>query len=200
MCLPLLWNCWRSSTAVSMEQSPSWEVNMSSASQKIPHVWWNRKVHYHIHEDRNQFLYWARSIQSMSPSHFLEIHFHTIPHPLLSLPHPDPVYTSPLPHTCYMPSPSHSSQFDCRHNIWWVQIIKLLCIWPSRLPCYLVPLRSKYSPQHPILKHPQPTFHPRCERPSYTLIQNTRHNYSCVYFIVCIFYSKLEGQRFCTEW
>ena len=24
-------------------------------------------------------------------------------------------------------------------------------------PCYLVPLRHKYSPQHPILKHPQPT-------------------------------------------
>ena len=23
--------------------------------------------------------------------------------------------------------------------------------------CYLVPLRPKYSPQHPILKHPQPT-------------------------------------------
>jgi hypothetical protein len=28
----------------------------------------------------------------------------------------------------------------------------------SPLPCYLVPLRPKYSPQHPILKHPQPTF------------------------------------------
>jgi hypothetical protein len=25
----------------------------------------------------------------------------------------------------------------------------------SPLPCYLVPLRPKYSPQHPILKHPQ---------------------------------------------
>jgi hypothetical protein len=27
----------------------------------------------------------------------------------------------------------------------------------SPLPCYLVPLRPKYS-QYPILKHPQPTF------------------------------------------
>jgi hypothetical protein len=26
------------------------------------------------------------------------------------------------------------------------------------LPCYLVPLRPKYSPQYPILKHPQPTL------------------------------------------
>jgi hypothetical protein len=28
----------------------------------------------------------------------------------------------------------------------------------SPLPCYLVPLRPKYSPHHPILKHPQPTL------------------------------------------
>jgi hypothetical protein len=29
------------------------------------------------------------------------------------------------------------------------------------LPCHLVPLRPKYSPQHPILKHPQLTFLPQ---------------------------------------
>ena len=28
----------------------------------------------------------------------------------------------------------------------------------SPLPCHLVPLRSKYSPQHHILKHPPPTI------------------------------------------
>jgi hypothetical protein len=27
----------------------------------------------------------------------------------------------------------------------------------SPLPCYLAPLRPKYSPQHPLLKHPQLT-------------------------------------------
>jgi hypothetical protein len=27
----------------------------------------------------------------------------------------------------------------------------------SPLPCYVVSLRAKYSPQHPILKDPQPT-------------------------------------------
>jgi hypothetical protein len=39
-------------------------------------------------------------------------------------------------------------------------------------PRYLVPLRPKYSPQLPILKHPQPTFLPQCERPSFTPIHN----------------------------
>jgi hypothetical protein len=38
-----------------------------------------------------------------------------------------------------------------------------------------------YSPQHPIVKHPQPTFLPQCERPSFTPIQNNKHNYSTVY-------------------
>ena len=39
-------------------------------------------------------------------------------------------------------------------------------------PCCLIPLRPKYSPQHPILKHPQPTFFPQCQWPSFTPIQN----------------------------
>ena len=44
----------------------------------------------------------------------------------------------------------------------------------SPFPCHLVPLMPKYSPQHPILKHPQPKFLPQCERPSFTPIQNNR--------------------------
>jgi hypothetical protein len=43
----------------------------------------------------------------------------------------------------------------------------------SPLPCYLVPFRPKYSPQHPILRHCQPKFLPECERPSFTPIKTT---------------------------
>ena len=46
----------------------------------------------------------------------------------------------------------------------------------SSIPRYLVPPRSKYSPQHHILKHPQLPFLPQCQRPSFTPIQNNRQN------------------------
>jgi len=52
--------------------------------------------------------------------------------------------------------------------------------YAKTFPCYLVPLRPKYSPQHPILKHSQRTFLPQCQRPSFTPIQNNRQNYSSV--------------------
>jgi hypothetical protein len=43
-------------------------------------------------------------------------------------------------------------------------------------PSYLIPLRLKYSPQHPIVTHPQPTFLLQCERPFFTPIQNNMQN------------------------
>jgi len=39
-----------------------------------------------------------------------------------------------------------------------------------------LPLTSKYSPQHPVLRHPQFMFFSLCERPSFTPVQNNRCN------------------------
>jgi len=33
-----------------MDQSPSWAANRFSATQKIPHILWNPKIHYCIHK------------------------------------------------------------------------------------------------------------------------------------------------------
>jgi hypothetical protein len=71
--------------------------------------------------------------------------------------------------------------FDHPHNTGWgVQILKLLFVYLSPLPCNPVPLRSKYPSQHLILEHSQPTFLPQCERSSFTPIQNSKQNYTCV--------------------
>jgi hypothetical protein len=50
--------------------------------------------------------------------------------------------------------------------------MKLFIMNFSSLPCYLVPLRPKYSPQHPIVKHPQPTFLPQCQRHLLVIMNN----------------------------
>ena len=139
----------------------------------------------------------ARSVQSTSPSHFLKIQLNIIfPSPPrstkwflpLRFPHQNPVYTPLLPHTCYIACSSQSPLIDHPNSVWWgVQINKLLIMHSSPLLCYLDPLTSIYPPQHPILKHPQPTFIPQYERPSFIPIQNYRQNYSSIYLTPYIF-------------
>jgi hypothetical protein len=44
----------------------------------------------------------------------------------LRFPHQNPVYASRLPHTHYMPRPSHSRFYHSSNTGWGVQIVKLL--------------------------------------------------------------------------
>jgi len=93
---------------------------------------------------RHLSLSWASSIQSIPPTYyFLKIHFNII---LTStsgssrFAHQNPVLASPLPHTHYMPRPSHSSRFYHPNSIGWgAQIINPLN--PELNPiCYLLAL------------------------------------------------------------
>ena len=81
------------------------------------------------------YICWIDSVHTTT-SHFLKIHLNVI-HPStpgspkwslsFKFPHQNPVYAYPLPHTRYMPRPSHSSRFYHPNNIvWGVQVIKLL--------------------------------------------------------------------------
>jgi hypothetical protein len=55
--------------------------------------------------------------------------------------------------------------------------MKLLIIEFSPASCYFITIGSKYSPQHAVLGHPQHTFFPQCQRPSFTTTQNYVQNY-----------------------
>jgi len=162
-----------------------------SASQEIPHILWNSNVHDRIHNSPPPVpvLSHINPVNVSLP--FLNIHFVLSSHLLLGLslrcPHQKPVCTSPLHLTRYLPHPPFSSWFVRSNNIWSaVHMIKfIMSFYP--LPCYLVPIRFKYFPQHPHFKHSQPMFVPLCERSSFLPIQNNRQNYSSVYFNLYIF-------------
>ena len=189
-----------------MERSPSWQTNGFSASQGFPRTLGSPKVHYNIYWNPPcvRVLSQINPVHAPPPAHFLNMHLIIIPFTpssskwslSLRFPQQKPVCSSHFC-TCCIPRPSRSSRFYNPNNIWWgVQIINLLIMSFSSVPCYLVTLRPKYSPQLPILKQPQLTSLPQCERPGFTRIQNNRQNYSCVYLNFYVFELKIGRRDF----
>jgi hypothetical protein len=96
-----------------MVQSPSWAANWFAASQEIPRISRNPKVHYRTHKRPPpvSILGQPNSVH-ISTSHLLQIHPNII-HPStrrfpqwslsLRFPHQDPVHPHLLTHTRHMP-------------------------------------------------------------------------------------------------
>jgi hypothetical protein len=62
-------------------------------------------------------------------------------------------------HSCYIPYSSHPPSSDHSNYTWRrVQVMKLLITQFSQTSYHLIRLQSKYSPQHPVLKHSQSMF------------------------------------------
>jgi hypothetical protein len=97
--------------------SPSWKANWFAASQEFPRVLWNPKVPHRTHKRPPPVPILSQPNPVLTPtSHFLKMHPNIIlpsapgsPQRSLSLrfPYQNPVHTSPVPHTCYVPRPSH---------------------------------------------------------------------------------------------
>jgi hypothetical protein len=89
---------------------------------------------------------------------------------------------------CHMPRPLHSLWFDLPTDIWgWVQIMKLHTVQLPPISRYFIPLRSKYSPQYPVLKHSQSMLFPQCETPRFTPIQKKTGRIMVLYILTFTF-------------
>ena len=163
------------------------EACYSSASQEISCMLWRPKVHCYIYNSPppDPILSQTNPVHSPTPfpedpSYYYYTSIYVRVFQVVSFPQVSQQicmnFSSP-PYALHS-RPSHSSRFVHQSRIWKeVQIIKPLIMYFSPLPCYLVPLRLKYSLQHPILKHTQSTFLPQCERPSFTPIKKQQEKF-----------------------
>jgi hypothetical protein len=145
-----------------MEMSPYWETASRSACQVFSKVSWKRNVHCRVYKSPPLVPILNQIIPVHStPSYFSTIHFNISLSPIFRsfywylsfwISYQSTLCVLILPHSCYMPCPSHPPLLDHSNYIWrGIQVMNLLIMQFLPASCHLILLRSKYT-QHPFLK------------------------------------------------
>jgi hypothetical protein len=127
-----------------MELCPSWETTNCAATQEIPSILLNPKVHYRV----NKSLPLVPILSQVNPLHTIplylsKIHFNIVhPPTLYVLVFPSGLTTNILyaflfsPHSCYTPCPSHPPRLDHSTYAWKrAQVMKnLYCVTRRNVP------------------------------------------------------------------
>jgi hypothetical protein len=140
---------------------PPWEVINCAATQELPSVLWNPKVHYRRHKSPPL----VPILSQIDPIHTIpayrsKIHFNIVHPPTswssqwsrsLRLSHQYPICIPPLPPSCYMPFPSHPPWLDHSNYTWRrVQVLKLLY---NKIFIYGLILQCRYGNPWEVIIH-----------------------------------------------
>jgi len=159
------------------------KLTVLQLGKKFPTFYGTRSFIAAFTSARHLSLSWASLIQSIPPHPtswrfilILSSHLHLgLPSGLFPSGFPTKNLYTPLPSPIHATCPGHLILLDfITRKILGEEYRSLsssLCSF-LHFPRYLIPLRPKYSPQHPVLKHPQPTFLAQFSRPSFTPIKH----------------------------
>jgi hypothetical protein len=146
-----------------VERSTTRDAASCVATGEFRSISYKPTVHYRIHEASPI----VPILSQTDPLHTVAFYLYKINlnaiHPLTSFPS-FPLTFLPVNnrrsfslHSGYMSRPPHPSLLDNSNYTWRrVQITQLFVMQFSLPSRHFIPLWSKYPPQHPVLKHPQP--------------------------------------------
>jgi hypothetical protein len=176
-----------------MVLSPSWEAASCTATQELPNISWSTKAHYRVHKSPPL----VPTLRQINPVHTTPTCLKSIL--ILSLSHQLRICVLLL------------IRATCHHHLILLDLIILITLdkkWKLWAPhfavsptfCHFMSFQSKYSPQHPLLKHSSLcsclSIIDQLSRP-----YRTTGRIIVLYILIFMFLdNRREDKRFWTEW